>query len=200
MEGSARADQHPDQTRHKQINHHPLNTMKITEKAVVGLTYELKVSKEEDLIESAPFSVEIRDEEDPFYFLFGQSGLPEKFEQLLAGKEEGEDFSFTLTMDEAYGPADDELIVNLPKTQFSNERGFSDEMLEEGNFLPLMDENGYPMQAKILKDLGEELLLDFNHPLVGFDLHFEGSILEVREATKDEIKHGHVHGAHGAHE
>lgn len=174
--------------------------MKITKKAVVGLTYELKVSKEEDLIESAPFSVEIRDEEDPFYFLFGQSGLPEKFEQLLEGKEEGEDFSFTLTMDEAYGPADDELIVNLPKTQFSNERGFSDEMLEEGNFLPLMDENGYPMQAKILKDLGEELLLDFNHPLVGFDLHFEGSILEVREATKDEIKHGHVHGAHGAHE
>jgi FKBP-type peptidyl-prolyl cis-trans isomerase SlyD len=121
-------------------------------------------------------------------------------EKLLAGKEEGEDFSFTLTMDEAYGPADDELIVNLPKTQFSNERGFSEEMLEEGNFLPLMDENGYPMQAKILKDLGEELLLDFNHPLVGFDLHFEGSILEVREATKDEIKHGHVHGAHGAHE
>lgn len=174
--------------------------MKITKKAVVGLTYELKVSKEEDLIESAPFSVEIRDEEDPFYFLFGQSGLPEKFEQLLEGKEEGEDFSFTLSMDEAYGPADDELIVNLPKTQFSNERGFSDEMLEEGNFLPLMDENGYPMQAKILKDLGEELLLDFNHPLVGFDLHFEGSILEVREATKDEIKHGHVHGAHGAHE
>ena len=68
-------------------------------------------------------------------------------------------------------------------------------MLEEGSFLPLMDENGYPMQAKILKDLGEELLLDFNHPLVGFDLHFEGNILEVREATKEEIKHGHVHGA-----
>ncbi len=174
--------------------------MKITKKTVVGLTYELKVSKDEDEIESAPFSVEIRNEEDRFYFLFGESGLPEKFEELLSGKEEGEDFSFTLIMDEAYGPADDELVVNLPKTQFSNESGFSDEMLEEGNFLPLMDENGYPMQAKILKDLGEELLLDFNHPLVGFDLHFEGSILEVRTATKEEIKHGHVHGAHGAHE
>lgn len=199
MAGLERADKHPNQTWHKQINH-TLYTMKISEKAVVGLTYELKVSKEEDLIESTPFSVEIRDEEDPFYFLFGQSGLPEKFEQLLAGKEEGDDFSFSISIDEAYGPADDELIVNLPKTQFSNERGFSEEMLEEGNFLPLMDENGYPMQAKILKDLGEELLLDFNHPLVGFDLHFEGSILEVREATKEEIKHGHVHGANGAHE
>jgi FKBP-type peptidyl-prolyl cis-trans isomerase SlyD len=174
--------------------------MKISKKTVVGLTYELKVSKDEDEIESAPFSVEIRDDEDPFYFLFGESGLPEKFEELLAGKEEGEDFSFTLTVADAYGTADDELIVNLPKSQFSNERGFSDDMLEEGGFLPLMDENGYPMQAKILKDLGEELLLDFNHPLVGFDLHFEGNIMEVREATKEEIKHGHVHGEHGAHE
>lgn len=174
--------------------------MKISKKTVVGLTYELKVSKDEDEIESTPFSVEIRDDEDPFYFLFGESGLPEKFEELLAGKEEGEDFSFTLTVAEAYGPADDELIVNLPKSQFSNERGFSDDMLEEGGFLPLMDENGYPMQAKILKDLGEELLLDFNHPLVGFDLHFDGTIMEVREATKEEIKHGHVHGEHGAHE
>ncbi|MFT7424728.1 MAG: FKBP-type peptidyl-prolyl cis-trans isomerase SlyD, partial [Algoriphagus sp.] len=40
-----------------------------------------------------------------------------------------------------------------------------------------------------------ELLLDFNHPLVGFDLHFEGMVLEVREATKDELAHGHVHDA-----
>lgn len=166
--------------------------MKISKNTVVGLTYELKVSKEEDLIESAPFSVEIRDEEDPFYFVFGQSGLPEKFETLLAIKSKGEDFSFSISIEEAYGHADDELILNLPKSQFANERGFSEEMLEEGNFLPLMDENGYPMQAKILKDLGEDLLLDFNHPLVGFDLHFEGNILEVRDATPEEIKNGQV--------
>lgn len=174
--------------------------MKIQANAVVGLTYELKVSKLEDEIESAPFSVEIRDEEDPFYFLFGQSGLPEKFEELLDGKNEGEEFSFTILVGEAYGEADEELVITLPKDQFSGERGFSEEMLEEGNFLPLMDENGYSMQAKILKDLGEQLLLDFNHPLVGFDLHFEGKIIEVREASKEELDHGHVHGEHGAHE
>lgn len=174
--------------------------MKIEEKKVVGLTYELKVSRDEDDIESAPFSVEIRDEEDPFYFLFGQSGLPEKFEELLAGKKEGESFSFVLSSQEAYGDADDELIITLPTTQFSGERGFSPEMLDEGNFLPLMDENGYSMQAKILKNLGDQLILDFNHPLVGFDLHFEGKIMEVRPATAEEMEHGHVHGAHGAHD
>ncbi|UZD22388.1 FKBP-type peptidyl-prolyl cis-trans isomerase [Algoriphagus halophytocola] len=174
--------------------------MKITENTVVGLTYELKVSKDADEIESAPFSVEIRDSEDPFYFLFGASDLPPKFEELLAGKSQGEEFSFVLPMADAYGEVDEDLIVNLPKTQFSDENGFTGEMLKEGNFLPLMDENGYPMQAKILKDLGEEILLDFNHPLVGFDLHFEGNIEEVREATKDELAHGHVHGVHGEHD
>lgn len=174
--------------------------MKINNNTVVGLTYELKVSREADDIESAPFSVEVRDQEDPFYFLFGQSGLPEKFEQLLSEKIEGDDFSFTLAMADAYGEADDELIITLPKDQFSKERGFSPEMLEEGNFLPLMDENGYSMQAKVLKDLGDQVLLDFNHPLVGFDLHFEGNILEVREATTEELAHGHVHGEHGAHD
>ena len=169
--------------------------MDIKAGTVVGLTYELKVSKEEDEIESAPFSVEVREEDDPFYFLFGQSGLPEKFEELLQGKKLKEEFSFTLTMAEAYGEADEELLVTLPVDQFSKERGFSPEMLEEGNFLPLVDENGYPMQAKVLKNLGEEVLLDFNHPLVGFDLHFEGKVIEVGTATKKEIEQGHVEGA-----
>jgi len=88
-------------------------------------------------------------------------------------------------------------LINLPKDQFSKERGFEENMLKEGEFLPLMDENGYPMQAKVLKDFGDSLLLDFNHPLVGFDLHFEGKILEVRKATQEELDHGHVHGADG---
>ncbi len=174
--------------------------MKIKENAVVGLTYELKVSKDADDIESAPFSVEVRDEEDPFYFIFGQSGLPEKFEELLNSKSQGDAFSFIIPMADAYGPAEEDLLITLPKSQFSKEQGFTKEMLEEGNFLPLMDENGYPMQAKILKDLGDEMLLDFNHPLVGFDLHFDGLIMEVRKATKEELAHGHVHGPNGAHD
>ena len=170
--------------------------MKITENAMVGLTYELKVSKDADDIESAPFSVEIRDEEDPFYFIFGQSGLPEKFEELLIEKSEGDQFSFIIKVEDAYGTASEELLITLPKSQFSKEQGFSKEMLKEGNFLPLMDENGYPMQAKVIKDLGEDLLLDFNHPLVDFDLHFEGSVLEVREATEDELSQGNLMTEH----
>ena len=168
--------------------------MEIKAGTVVGLTYELKVGKEEDGIESAPFSVEVREKDDPFYFLFGQSGLPEKFEELLQGKTLNEEFSFTLTIEEAYGEADEDLLITLPVNQFSKEQGFSPAMLEEGNFLPLVDENGYPMQAKVLKNMGEELLLDFNHPLVGFDLHFEGKVIDIRKATKKEIEQGHLEG------
>lgn len=171
--------------------------MKITKNSIVGLTFELKVSKDEDEIESAPFSVEVRNEDDPFYFLFGNSGLPEKFETELEGKTKDFEFSFMLGVEDAYGEANEELLITLPKSQFSEDRGFNEEMLKEGNFLPLMDDNNLPMQAKVVKDLGKELLLDFNHPLVGFDLHFDGKIIEVREATKEELEHGHVHGEHG---
>ncbi|SEJ18091.1 FKBP-type peptidyl-prolyl cis-trans isomerase SlyD [Cyclobacterium xiamenense] len=162
--------------------------MKINENTVVGLTYELKVTNETS--EELPFSVEVRDEADPFYFLYGNSGLPEAFEKKLKEKTKGDRFQFVLEVAEAYGEADDELIVSVPKAQFNTERGFQEEMLQEGNFLPLVDEDGYPMQAKIVKDLGEELLLDFNHPLTGMTLHFEGEVFEVREATEKEKEEG----------
>jgi FKBP-type peptidyl-prolyl cis-trans isomerase SlyD len=61
------------------------------------------------------------------------------------------------------------------------------------------DENGYPLSGKIVEVLADSVMVDFNHPLAGMDLHFEGKILEVREATNEELAHGHVHGAHGHH-
>ncbi len=164
--------------------------MDINENTVVGLTYELKVTNEEK--GSVPFSVEVRDQEDPFYFVFGSSGLPARFEELLEEKSTGDTFNFTLEIEDAYGYPDDELIVTVPKSQFSNDKGFKPDMLEEGNFLPLIDEEGYPMQAKIVKDLGEELLLDFNHPLAGMNLHFDGEVHLVREATEEELAKGFI--------
>jgi len=168
--------------------------MKVEENKVIGIAFELKVSKDEDDIESVPFSVEVRDEDDPFYFVFGKSGLPEKFEEILSGKEINDEFSFVLVKENAYGEADEELILTLPKSQFSRQNGFTEEMIQEGNFLPLMDENQQPMQAKILKIQVDNLILDFNHALVGFDLHFDGKILSVRNASEAEKQSGLVKG------
>ena len=59
------------------------------------------------------------------------------------------------------------------------------------------DEEGYPLSGRILEVNPDNVLVDFNHPLAGMDLYFEGRILDVREATKEELEHGHAHGPHG---
>jgi FKBP-type peptidyl-prolyl cis-trans isomerase SlyD len=53
------------------------------------------------------------------------------------------------------------------------------------------------MHGKIVELDEENVKMDFNHPLAGTDLHFQGEILDIREATEDELAHGHVHGEHG---
>jgi FKBP-type peptidyl-prolyl cis-trans isomerase SlyD len=72
-------------------------------------------------------------------------------------------------------------------------------MLEIGNELPMTDSDGNRLVG-IVADVNDKIVvMDFNHPMAGEDLHFVGSILEVREATSEEISHGHVHGPGGHH-
>ena len=70
-------------------------------------------------------------------------------------------------------------------------------MLEAGNFLPMADNEGNHLQAKVIEVRDEVVLMDFNHPLAGMVMHFDGQIQDVREATADELAHGHAHGAGG---
>jgi FKBP-type peptidyl-prolyl cis-trans isomerase SlyD len=62
-----------------------------------------------------------------------------------------------------------------------------------------MDDEGNRMNGKVVKVEGENVLMDFNHPLAGHHLHFKGAVVEVREATAEELSHGHVHTGHGGH-
>jgi FKBP-type peptidyl-prolyl cis-trans isomerase SlyD len=70
-------------------------------------------------------------------------------------------------------------------------------MFQVGAMIPMSDNEGNHLSGKILSITDENVQMDFNHPLAGTDLHFEGSILEVRAATQEELDHGHVHGEHG---
>ncbi len=92
--------------------------MKIEENKVVSLTYELRVTDEE----GEDTLVETADEENPMVFLYGVSGLPEKFEQELEGKSAGDAFKFTVASDEGYGELDESAIVPVPKNVFEVER------------------------------------------------------------------------------
>ncbi len=58
----------------------------------------------------------------------------------------------------------------------------------------MQNDQGHPLNGKIVEVKENEVVMDFNHPLAGQDLHFSGEILEIREASKEELEHGHVHG------
>ncbi|GAB2536276.1 FKBP-type peptidyl-prolyl cis-trans isomerase [Rufibacter soli] len=169
--------------------------MKIEENKVVSLTYELRVTDEE----GEATLVETADEENPMVFLFGVSGLPEKFEEELEGKSAGEAFKFTVSAEDGYGDLDESAIVPVPKNVFEVDGKIDEEMVQVGNYIPMSDNEGNHMQGRIVGVEPDHVLMDFNHPLAGMDMHFEGKIVSVREATQEEIAHGHVHGEGGHH-
>ena len=168
----------------------------ISENKVVSLTYELKILNED----GEQTLVETADTENPMVFLYGVSGLPEKFEENLEGKQEGESFSFSLEADEGYGEYDDNAIVPIPKNVFEIDGKIDEEMLQEGNYIPMADNEGNHMQGRVTKIQDEEVVMDFNHPLAGMKMFFDGKVISVREATPEELAHGHVHGEGGHHQ
>ena len=167
--------------------------MTISDQKVVSITYDLSVTDENQqkvLVESA-------EAEEPMVFLFGHSGLPEEFENQLQGKNAGDAFNFSLTPEQAYGDYDEQALVEIPKQVFEIDGKLDEQMLEAGNFLPMADNEGNHLQAKVIEIRDEVVLMDFNHPLAGMVMHFDGQIQDVREATADELAHGHAHGAGG---
>ncbi|MDF7811733.1 FKBP-type peptidyl-prolyl cis-trans isomerase [Hymenobacter sp. YC55] len=165
----------------------------ISENKVVTITYDLSVTDDNQqkvLVESA-------EADAPMVFLFGQSGLPEEFERQLDGKQAGDSFAFSLTPEQAYGEYDEQAVVDIPKNVFEIDGQVDQEMLQVGNFLPMADNQGHHMQGKVV-DIGpDSVKMDFNHPLAGMVMHFDGKVAEVREATQEELDHGHVHGEGG---
>jgi FKBP-type peptidyl-prolyl cis-trans isomerase SlyD len=169
--------------------------MQISNAKVVSLVYELTVTDingEKELVETV-------EREEPMVFIYGMSGLPEAFETQIAGLEAEGTFEFSVPAEEGYGEYDLEAVVELPKDLFQVEGEEVEGMLEIGNFIPMTDDRGNRLQGKILFIGDDFVRMDFNHPLADKDMHFKGSILDVREATQSELEHGHVHGEGGVH-
>ena len=66
-------------------------------------------------------------------------------------------------------------------------------LLKEGNFVPMMDAEGRRLNGKVITIEAEAVQMDFNHPMAGNDLFFKGQVTEIREATEEELTHGHAH-------
>ncbi|MBN2747531.1 MAG: FKBP-type peptidyl-prolyl cis-trans isomerase [Bacteroidales bacterium] len=165
----------------------------IKENMVVSLNYRLtRDTAQGELIEETYG-------QQPLTFIYGIGMMIPKFEAELTGLQQGSKFSFGVPADEAYGVNDPSMIVDLPLEIFKREGELDKEMLQVGNVLPMQDNQGNRMDGMITEMGDENLKMDFNHPLAGQDLYFTGDIVSVRQATQEELDHGHVHGEGGHH-
>ncbi|MCF0055573.1 peptidylprolyl isomerase [Dyadobacter sp. CY356] len=169
--------------------------MKVEKNNVVALIYSLRIPDNDGEMDI----VEVVTEEDPMYFIQGISGLPEGFEGKIEGLSAGDTFDFTVAPEEGYGEFDPEAIVELPKAVFQADDIDQEELLEIGNIVPMTNEDGERMHGQVVEVKDDVVVMNFNHPLAGKEMHFEGSILSIRPATDEEISHGHVHGEGGHH-
>jgi FKBP-type peptidyl-prolyl cis-trans isomerase SlyD len=167
--------------------------MTVGENRVVSMTYTLR---EEN---STGQMIQKVSEDRPFVYLFGIGGLLPSFKANLEGLNAGDDFSFILKKEDAYGLPSDENIIRLDKKVFEIDGVFDEAAIKVGEIIPMEDEQGYPLTGRILEVDTDNVLVDFNHPLAGLDLYFEGKILDVRDATREELAHGHAHGPHDHH-
>jgi len=160
--------------------------LKIADNIVVTMDYELKIDGE---------VVDTSEDGDPIIFLQGAGQIIPGLEKAIYGLTAGDKKSVTVSPEDGYGEIDPDSIVEVPKDEFPedfplelgveitvNTEDEDDESLEE------------EMEATIVAINEDTVTLDFNHPLAGKSLNFDVNILEVREATPEEIEHGHVHG------
>ena len=157
--------------------------MKIEDNSVVRFHYTVS--------EAGHGQLESSREMEPLSVLIGYGGIIPGLETAMKGREAGESFEVTVTPEEAYGERREGLIQRLPRKHFKGAR------LAPGMQVVLPTDQG--QRAMTVQKVGMSVVdVDLNHPMAGKVLDFAVEILEVREASAEEISHKHVHGEGGA--
>ena len=128
---------------------------------------------------------------EPLVFLFGHGSLIPGLEQALAGKSAGDKFTANIAAADAYGERHDALTQAVPKSMFD---GMD---VAVGMRFRAAGPDGREQSVIILEVTEDEVVVDCNHPLSGIDLTFDVEVMLVRDATDEELDHGHVHGIDG---
>ena len=160
--------------------------MEVQDQKVVVIEYKL-VDSEGKLVDSSEGS-------DPLAYIHGAGQLIKGLERELLGKKAGDEFEAVIAAIDAYGERSDDQIRTVPKAQVS---GVGD--LDIGIQLEGVDEAGNRAIFTVAALEEETVTLDGNHPLAGMDLNFSVKVIEVRDASADELSHGHAHGPGGHH-
>lgn len=156
--------------------------MKVQDGQIITMDYTLWVDGE---------VVDTSDGADPIEFLQGAGNIIPGLESQLYGMGVGDSKDVWVASQDGYGDIDEDAFAEVPRNQFPQ-----DIPLETGVELQVRDETGDVMNARI-DQVGDEIIrLDFNHPLAGKELRFEVKISGIRQATEEELEHGHAHGEH----
>jgi len=153
-----------------------------TSTRVIAFNYTLKNAAGEVLDASEP--------NQPMPFLEGRQQIIPALEAVISKLSEGDKKKVTLSAKDAYGDFRTDMIMEVPKEELAHLK------LDVGAHLQLQLEKQTRI-VKVTKISDTHVTLDGNHPLAGVDLEFDIEIVLIREATAEEIRHGHAHGLHG---
>jgi len=157
--------------------------MKVENNKVVQMHYHL-TDADKNVLDSSKGR-------EPLAYIHGIGNIIPGLEKQLTGKEVGDKVAAVVEPAEAYGERDENLMQIVPMSGFQG-----DEELQVGMQVQVGTERG-PAIASVAKIEGEDVTLDINHPLAGLTLHFDVEIMDIRDATSEELDHGHVHGPGG---
>lgn len=158
--------------------------MKIEKNRVVGIHYTL-TDNEGKILDSSIGN-------QPLMYLHGNGNLIPGLENALEGKRKNDKLIVKVEPELGYGEFDENMIFEVNRSQFD----YSGE-IKKGMQFQMHTQHGH-QRVTVSKIEGDVIILDGNHPLAGQELNFDVEITEVREASHDEISHGHVH-QHGHH-
>ena len=162
--------------------------MTIAKDKMVSVTYELKLDgKDGEIFEKAG-------KDSPLIFLYGSGMMLPAFESGLADKKINDTFEISIAAADAYGEVNEEAIVDLPKNIFMVDGKIDEELIAPGNSVPMMSTSGQRMEGLVISVDNNTVQMDFNHPLAGENLYFTGEVLEVRDATPEELSSAYSSG------
>ena len=157
--------------------------MQVAQNAVVAIHYTLT--------NDAGEKIDSSEGREPLAYLHGQGQIVPGLEKELEGKAAGDKVQAKVTPEEGYGEKIDAMVQEIPMDAFQGV-----ESVEPGMQFQAQTENG-PLTVTVTKVEGETATVDGNHPLAGETLNFDVEIVEVREASAEELEHGHAHGEGG---
>ncbi len=135
-----------------------------------------------------------KSEDGSFAYLHGARNIIPGLENALTGKTAGDEFSVVVSPEEGYGMRNDSMIQEVSRSMFED-----DSQIAVGMQFHAQGPNGEMLVVTVKEINDDSVVVDGNHPLAGVDLNFDVKIIEVRDASQEEVEHGHVHGAGGHH-